>query len=55
MRIYQITKADLTRGGKTLQEDGNSPPAVLSLFLETSLAILEAQDPLSGPSPTTEP
>lgn len=56
IRIYRITKADLTWGGKTLQEeDGNSPPAALSLFLKTSIAILEARDPLSGPSSTTEP
>lgn len=56
MRTYRITKADLNQEGKTLQEeDGNSPPAARSLFLKTSIAILEAQNPLSGPSSTTEP
>jgi len=55
-RTYRITKTDLIQEGKTLQEeDGNSPPAALSLFLKTSMAILEAQAPLSGPPATTEP
>lgn len=51
IRIYRITEAGLAREGKTLQEeDRNSPPAVLKLFLRTSVAILEAKDKLSGPT-----